>query len=83
MVAALACRGGFLATVLPGHLVENYCEGRELGVVINTVAGVGAGGIREEDKGLSHLNSMGDGDGGEESAGPCEEREKGNSKISL
>lgn len=55
--------------------------------MINTVAGMEAGGIREEDKGLSHLNSalghMGDGDGGEESAEPCEEKEKGNSKISL
>lgn len=39
-------------------------------MVIDTVAGMG-GGIREEDKGLSHLNSalghMGDGEGGDDS----------------
>jgi len=68
VVAALACHG-FLATVLPGRLVENEYEGGELGLVIGTVAGMV--GVGSEKKIKSHLNSalghMGDGDGEDDS----------------
>lgn len=42
MVATLGCQG-FLAAILPEQLVENYYQAGELGVVIDTMAGMGVG----------------------------------------